>query len=235
MGGCTNCTGKTGCDHRKGDMLALIADTLAALYPTRTWGQPDDEARFGVGVSVKTARALASALAKNLRAASYFRRGRADEACHFIYILCVGRQPSLVEIRDAGVAVPDELASSPGDVHELYLRVCLSDMAMVAGVQEVSMSLLDLGDRLAVIERPRGGVYQPPLLSRMRKLVATLPAYGIRHLDFGEISAPPADYLPGDYAARYGGLPCTANYLFYPQPITAETTTVLEGQLRAAG
>ena len=50
MSGCTNCAAKTGCSSRKGEMFALIDDILARLYPTRTWGEPDDEARFEAGV-----------------------------------------------------------------------------------------------------------------------------------------------------------------------------------------
>jgi hypothetical protein len=31
MGGCTECSSKSGCDHRKGAMLASVDDTLARL------------------------------------------------------------------------------------------------------------------------------------------------------------------------------------------------------------
>jgi hypothetical protein len=61
----------------------------------------------------------------------------------------------------------------------------------------------------------------------MQKLVAVLPAYDITHVDFGEISAPMPDFDPGDYVARYGSEPHRSSYLFYPQPSTTETTTLL--------
>ncbi len=32
---------------------------------------------------------------------------------------------------------------------------------------------------------PRAGVYDAPLLARMQKLVAILPAYELLHVDFG--------------------------------------------------
>jgi hypothetical protein len=59
-------------------------------------------------------------------------------------------------------------------------------------------------------------------------LVAVLAELDIRHIDFGEILEAPAGYDPGDYAQRYGGAPSVANYLFYPQPCNAVTTTVIE-------
>ena len=45
--GCTNCKSKTGCDHRKGEMLEQVDQALARLYPTRTWGEPDDAGENG--------------------------------------------------------------------------------------------------------------------------------------------------------------------------------------------
>jgi hypothetical protein len=51
--------------------------------------------------------------------------------------------------------------------------------------------------------------------------------HGLRHLDFGEITEAPKGYDPGDYGERYGGVPGVANYLFYPQPSSSITTTVL--------
>ena len=47
MGGCTNCKGKAGCDDRKGPMMASIDEALVRLYPTRTWGEPDETAWEG--------------------------------------------------------------------------------------------------------------------------------------------------------------------------------------------
>ena len=77
-------------------------------------------------------------------------------------------------------------------------------------------------------ETPRAGVYDAPLLHRFQRLVALLPAYDILHVDFGEISAPPEGFDPGDYAERYGiAAPHRANYLFYPQPSTTEIISVL--------
>ena len=76
-----------------------------------------------------------------------------------------------------------------------------------------------------ISERPRAGVYDAPLLSRMQKLVATLPAYGLEHLDFGEISHPPPGFHAGAWRDRFGGEPAIANYLFYAQPTTMVATT----------
>ncbi|ACY17434.1 hypothetical protein [Haliangium ochraceum] len=225
MGGCTNCGAKAGCDHRKGDMFAAVDQTLEQLYPTHTWGQPDDLARFGAGIDEEDGQALADELARELDASTFFRPGDADEYCDYIYVLCLGREPCLVQIRDGEVPVPGEIAGDPeAAIHEQYLRVCLSHMARMAGVQQTAMSLLRADGGYLLREEPRPGVYDAPLLRRFQRLVSILPAYDIVHLDFGEISAPPRDFDPGDYAARYGGKPHTANYLFYPQPSNMKTT-----------
>jgi hypothetical protein len=232
VGGCTNCAGKSGCDDRKGTMLEQVARALARLYPSRRWGEPDDEARFGAGICAHDGEALAEELAAALEASTLFRPGDEDEYCDYIYVLCMGREPSLVQVRDAGVPLPVELADAGAPagepVEELYLRLCLSAMARMAAVQQVSLSLVRDGATRAIEERPRPGVYDPPLLHRFRRLVAILPAYDIAHLDFGEISAPPPGFEPGDYAARYGGEPHVANYLFYPQPTTMRRTLLID-------
>src|SRR5438552_3884474 len=75
-----------------------------------------------------------------------------------------------------------------------------------------------------VHERPRAGVYDAPLLSRMQKLVATLPAYDLLHLDFGDIAHAPPGFDAGAWTERFGGMPAIANYLFYAQPTTMVST-----------
>lgn len=226
MSGCTSCGAKAGCDHRKGEMLSSVAEVLSALYPTRRWGDPDDIARFGAGVGEADAHAIADELAQELDASTFFRPGGDDEYCNYIYVLCVGREPCLVQLRDGDIPLPAELDGSV-PVREQYLRICLSEMARFAGVQQTSLELATVGADLAIVETPRPGVYDAPLLRRFQRLVAILPAYEITHLDFGEISAPPPEFDPGDYARLYGGEPHVANYLFYPQPSTMRVTTVL--------
>lgn len=225
-GGCTNCKAKPGCDDRKGPMLSLVESVLDRVYPTRRWGEPDDAARLGAGVADDDAQALAEDLARELDAATFFRHGGDEEYCDFIYILCVGREPCLVQVRDGGVPVPREIADGE-TITEHYLRVCLSSVARIAGVQETTLELRRDGDEVVIRESPRAGVYNAPLLRRMQRLVAILPAYDIQHVDFGEISAPAEGFDHGDYAARYGGEPHRANYLFYPQPTTTESTVVV--------
>ena len=216
MGGCTNCGGKERCDDRKGGMFEAIDDALARLYPTRRWGQPDDAARFGAGVSPTEGKALAAMLADELKAATFFVAGAEDEYCDYVYVLCMGREPCLLPVRHGVAPLADELGGEP--VRELYLRVCLSSMARMAGVQQVALNLDRAGDGFVLSTLPRSGVYDAPLLARFQKLVAVLPELDILSLDFGDISAPPVGYDPGDYAALYGGTPHTSNYLFYPQP-----------------
>jgi len=80
---------------------------------------------------------------------------------------------------------------------------------------------------VVLTEAPRAGIFEPGLLKRLQGLVAVLAERNIRHLDFGEIVEPPAGFDPGGYADDYGGLPGIANYLFYPQPPAAISTTTL--------
>lgn len=226
MGGCTNCKGKAGCDDRKGDMLASVDATLARLYPTRTWGEPDDGAAEGVPPGELAA--LADELADVLGAATFVREGGEAEPCDFIYVLCLGRTPCVVQVRDHGVPPPAEWHALTGGVSEQYLRLVVSQRARVAAVQQVAVELLPAGDGWLVRESPRAGVYDAPLLPRMQKLVATLPAYDLLHVDFGEIAHPPPGFDAGGWPALFGApAPSIANYLFYPQPATMIAETLM--------
>lgn len=207
-------------------MLSVVETVIERVYPARRWGEPDDAARFGAGIAEEDGQALAEDLARELDASTFFRHGSPEEYCDYIYILCLGREPCLVQMRDAGVPVPGEIADGE-TITEHYLRVCLSSIARIAGVQETVLDLRRDGDEVVIRESPRAGVYNAPLLRRLQRLVAILPAYDILHVDFGEISAPAEGFDPGDYARLYGGEPHRANYLFYPQPTTTESTVVL--------
>jgi hypothetical protein len=225
VGGCTNCGEKAGCDDRKGEMLGAVDVALAALYPTRRWGELDDGARDPV--DEQDGAALAEELARELDAAAFFVPG---DACDFIYVLALGRTPCLIQVREHGVEAPDTGGVA---IREQYLRVALSPLARMAAVQQVALdgnfisSPGSDGD-LVIIERPRAGVYDAPLLARLQRLVAVLPAYDLLHVDFGDISAPPEGF---DGAAwPYGGeraLPAVANYLFSPLPTTMVTTNLV--------
>jgi hypothetical protein len=225
MGGCTSCGSKAGCDHRKGVMLEAIDDAMARLYPTRRWGELDDAARAGAGVSEEEGAGLAAELASELGAAAFFVPGGDEAYCDFIHVLCVGREPCLVQVRDFGVPLPAELRGEP--VRELYLRVCLSHLARMAGVQQVAIDLDWAGGDPVLRERPRAGVFDAPLLSRMQRLVAVLPAYDLLHVDFGDISSPPPGFDPGEYPSLYGASPATANYLFFADPLGTDGVRLL--------
>lgn len=234
--GCTNCKSKTGCDHRKGAMMASVDEALDQLYPTKTWGEPDDQEV--AGLPPDELAALADELAGTLGAATFVRTGGDDEPCDYIYVLCMGRTPCVVQVRDHGVAVPAEWhgATATGSISELYLRLVVSQRARVAAVQQVAVELIrvpappgDAGSGFLVREQPRAGVYDAPLLHRMQKLVATLPAYELLHVDFGEIAHAPPGFLPGAWRELFGGEPAIANYLFYPQPTTMIATGFIAG------
>ena len=222
MGGCTNCKGKSGCDDRKGSMMKSVDDALEQLYPSHTWGEaeePRDPDHAGMPVEE---------LATELRAATFIRPGGDDEPCDFIYVLALGRAPCIVQVRDHGVEVPEEWGDA---VEEMYLRVVVSQRARVAAVQQVAVTAVRDGGGWLVRESPRAGVYDAPLLARMQKLVAILPAYDLLHVDFGEIAHAPPGFHAGVWKDLFGGEPSIANYLFYPQPTTMITTSVLACQI----
>jgi len=110
----------------------------------------------------------------------------------------------------------------------MYLRLVIGHRAPFAAVQQVAVELVRGPGGYLVRERPRAGVYDAPLLHRMQKLVAILPAYELLHLDFGEIAHPPPGFHAGAWRELYGAEPSIANYLFYPQPTTMIATTFVE-------
>jgi hypothetical protein len=227
--GCTSCGNKGGCDHRKGEMFTALDEALARLYPTRRWGERDEATAFRAGVGPDQAAALADRLAVSLQSLTVFRRGGPEECCDYVYALCFGRRPSILEVREGAAAAEPLWGEAPADepLEELYLRVALSTLAPFAAVQQVAFSMRRAGDSLVVAEQPRTGVFDPILLPRFQKLVAVLAELDIRHLDFGDLTNPPVGFDGGDYGVRYGGEPTVANYLFYPQPASAITTSVL--------
>jgi hypothetical protein len=193
-------------------MLASVDHALEQLYPSMTWGEPVEEP-IGDAMAPDELDALAEELATELRAATFVKHGGDDEPCDYIYVLCVGRAPCAIQARDFG---------------EQYLRVVISQRARVAAVQQVAIELEPAADGSFVVrEAPRAGVYDAPLLARMQKLVAILPAYELLHVDFGEIAHAPTGYHAGAWRDLFGGEPAIANYLFYPQPTTMISTTLV--------
>jgi len=207
-------------------MMTEVTAALERLYPSRTWGVADDRAAAGPGAAAEAA-ALADELAGALDAAVLVRGGGPDELCDFLYVLCVGRPPCAIQVRDHGLAPPPEWRGARLD--EAYLRVALSAVAPLAAIQEVTVEVTDHGDGFAIRERTRAGVYSPPLLRRMQRLVATLPAYGIVHVDMGDLAGPPPGFDPGTWPLAYAGTPAIANYLFFPQPATMTSLSWLTG------
>jgi len=214
-------------------MMASVDSALDQLYPTRTWGEPDD--REVAGLAADELAALGDELAATLGAATFVRPGGDDEPCDYIYVLCLGRTPCIVQVRDHGVPVPAEWSESMPDgrdgaaLGEQYLRLVISQRARVAAVQQVAVELVRAPTGFLVRELPRAGVYDAPLLHRMQKLVATLPAYELLHVDFGEIAHAPPGFHAGEWRTLFGGEPAIANYLFYPQPTTMISTELIAG------
>jgi hypothetical protein len=216
--GCSDCkTGAGGCESHKGPQRLAIDNTLATVYPTRRWGEPDDAARFGAGVTQAEARRIARALSTATRAPTWHRPGADDDLCETVWILCMGREPALVEQLESGEC-------DTGRIEERYLRVSLSTVARLACVQEVVMKTTEDG----VVEiAPRAGVYDGTLLKRMRATVALLEGHRLEHLDFGLVAKPWSDGDGSAYVERYGVEPQIVNYLFYAAPATAASTVWL--------
>jgi hypothetical protein len=220
--GCSDCkTGSGGCESHKGPQRTVIDEVLATIYPGRIWGRPDDEARFRAGIREREARALARSLSTATRAPTYFRDGGPDDLCHYIYVLCLGREPALIDVRD-GLAPPEA-----DRVRERYLRVHLSTVGRLATIQEVAMELDQTPDGWVLRELPQPGVYDPKLLKRMRSVVDLVEASDIEHLDFGMVDKPVADADVAEYSERYGVAPALVNFLFYAQPARTSATVLL--------
>src|SRR5262249_6724369 len=126
MGGCTNCKGKGACDDHKSTMMGSVESALAALYPSHVWGEIDDDATSSDPFAPEDLAGLAEELANELRAATFVRQGSDDEACDYIYVLCMGRAPCIVQVRDHNVPIPDEWRGSSGAIEELYLRIVIA-------------------------------------------------------------------------------------------------------------
>src|SRR5437868_7062697 len=121
-------------------MLATVDDTLARLYPSRTWGEArDDES---TGLPEDELAGLADELASTLNAATFVRLGDETEPCDYIYALCLGRTPCILQVRDHGVAVPAEWRDAGDRIDEQYLRLVISHRARVAAVQQVAVTLV---------------------------------------------------------------------------------------------
>jgi hypothetical protein len=190
---------------------------LAEVYGAQpTWGVLDDEARFGRGLGAGEIQRAAKAISAATRAPTFFRRGEPDDLCDFVYVLCVGRTPCLVEVREQGVEAEAEKIS------EQYLRIAFSSLGRMATMQEVGFELFDG----VISELPRPGVYDPKLLKRMRSAVDFIESCDIEHIDFGLLDRP-APAAPGDYVLRYGTEPTLLNFFFYAQPARVNSTFYL--------
>jgi hypothetical protein len=225
--GCSGCTKSEGCEAEKGPQRTLIDRAIAWVYPDRTWGHPDDEARFGAGLGPREVRRLARAISIATRAPTFHRPGGPEDLCDFVYVLCVGRTPSLIDVREGR-------APAEGDtVRERYLRVAFSTVARAAAMQEVALELDRQGDARVVRELPLAGVYDPKLLKRMRAIVDLIEASDVEHLDFGMVDKPHPETRPGDYVARFGVEPTVVNFLFYAEPARTTSVTLLaDGEAR---
>jgi len=228
----SECGREDGCGSRKAAEKELLDSLVARLYPSRRWGEPDPhqslEERFELAEVVQLATRLATAL----RAPAYVVPGGEDDLCAFIYILCLGREPSILELRESRPAAGPWLESDM--LRERYLRIACSSLGRLACVQEVAMELTaqsgDCPPGLAMIrEVSLPGVFDPMLLKRFQRVVDLLQAHHIEHLDMGllDVDAAAFGLEPGDYAERFGVPPALLNYFFYAPPVQTSVLSFL--------
>lgn len=220
MGGCTNCKSKPGCDDRKTVMFRVMESTLAALYPSKTWGEINDAAIVPPVIDLD---AFARDISQELAAPAFVMTGSEEDPCDRIDILCVGRHPCSRTLHPDNTA---EVAAFPeGDEH--FLRVLISQLAPVVAVQEVIVGARRVDQQLLLTETTRAGVFSPALLSRMQRLVALFPTYELEHLDFGDMSSPPSGFHPGQWPSRFGApAPALSNYFFLSRPATLDVVSM---------
>ena len=223
-GGCTDCGRKGGCDGRKAEMFSALDETLARLYP----GTPLGRARRGQGRTGSTppwAPCWPSASAR---------------ACPPSRSRCPARRRAL-RLRLRALPRPAPLAArgprGAGEHGRLRRRprrrrgALFAPRALDGGAGCGGAAGDDARARRSRRAADRGG----PARGGVQSGVApALPeagggARGARHPAprLREIAEPPPGFDPGGYGALYGGEPAVANYLFYPQPCSAITTTVV--------
>jgi hypothetical protein len=232
----SECGREDGCGSRKAVQKELLDKLVARLYPGRTWGLPDPQACFEERLELAEVTRLASHLSTALRAPAYVLPGGDDDLCSFIYVLCLGREPSILELRESYVgSTPGESFHLEADtLRERYLRIACSTVSRLACVQEVALELSirpnDCPDGLAkVAEIPLPGVFDPVLLKRFQRTVDLLQAHGVEHLDMGllDVEAESFGLSPGEYEERFGTAPSLCNYLFYAAPVRMTTLSFL--------
>ncbi len=225
--GCSSSDG--GCSTQKNAQKQFLDGLLPRLYPSLTLGQLRVEVAWDEGILEAECERLGEQIASVTKAPVYLGPPSDDDLCRYLYVLCVGREPPLVQLRQS-----DELVQLESDrIRERYLRVALSSVARVACVQEVAMEL-DLstgqGTPFAMIrELPRAGVFDPILLKRLQRIVDLLTAYDIRHLDLGILEQPASSLglVDAGFAARFGMEPQLGNFLFFAAPAVTTTEVCL--------
>ena len=150
-------------------MFAAIDSALTRLYPSHRWNERRDPS--GAGSSIDSvATCLSDRLAERLSALCVYLPGSALEYCSYVYVLCTGRSPALVELREGLCRSPDDglwpgrgaLEPDPSGWQELYLRVALSGLAPFAAVQQVAMRGRDTGRAAPVRGNHALRSFRPP-------------------------------------------------------------------------
>lgn len=219
--------------------MEQVDAALERLYPTKRWHERADEQALTAGVAEEEGRQLALALSQKLKAFALYKPGQDEDFSDYVYVLCFGRQPSALEVREGLVGLDDYMAQAPAGqesgITEVYLRVALSSLAPFAAVQEIRMSIGISNHGAVVEEQVRAGVFDPILLARYQKLVAVLAEQNIRNIDFGEINAPAAGFDGSVHEEMFGSEATTANYLFFAGPTAGITAQLVDSTVLHRG
>lgn len=204
-------------------MFATIDGVLSANYPTKRWHEREDLSFEGSDEYSPDLDRLTDMIGKELKAVAIAREGGERDLCDYIDVLCFGREPSVLQCKELDLPIPEELEHD-GKSREMYLRICLSHLGSLAAVQQFEIDAECVDGQWSVVEKIRAGVYDAPLLKRMRAVVKLLRSEGLTMLDFGDIAEPLEGYDGSEFFNEFGKKAETVNYLFYGTP-SQETRT----------
>jgi hypothetical protein len=94
-------------------MFAALDAAMQRLYPSRRWGDRTEPAAPEAGVPLELIPALSDQLAARLKTLVVHLPGGPHVTCDYLHVLCLGRTPSLLEVRE-GLAAPSAIVSDDG-------------------------------------------------------------------------------------------------------------------------
>ena len=223
MGGCADCkSGGGGCESHKGPQRVVIDDVMRAVYPDRTWGRPDDEARFRAGIREREARGLGRSIATAAKAPTYFRAGGPDDLCHYVWVLCLGREPALARRARRPGARPRPITCASA----ICASICRRWRGSRPSRRWRSSSIAPATAGCCASCRSRASTTPSCSSACAPSSISSRPATSSTSTS-GSSTRPIPDATAGEYVERYGVEPALVNFLFYAQPARTSATILL--------